>query len=150
MLVASWDRDGTGDGYDLPLLSAIAERVSVPVIASGGARGPGDLARALTAGASAVLAASIFPDGVYTVGSRCPGRGRDRGAPMIIPSIDLKGGQVVQLIGGAERPRSRALPWPSACVAGELAVIDLDAALGTGSNRDLITPLLGDSTAAWA
>ena len=66
---------------------------------------------------------------------------------MIIPSIDLKGGQVVQLIGGAEPALEAGDPRPLAerfGVAGELAVIDLDAALGTGSNRDLITPLLGD------
>ena len=66
---------------------------------------------------------------------------------MIIPSIDLKDGQVVQLVGGKEPALEAGDPRPIATrfgVAGELAVIDLDAALGIGSNRDLITPLLGD------
>ncbi|MFT4976461.1 MAG: cyclase [Myxococcota bacterium] len=67
ILLTSWDRDGTGDGYDLDLLAAITEAVSVPVIASGGASLPGHLAAALGAGADAALAASIFHDGVYTV-----------------------------------------------------------------------------------
>ena len=68
VLLTSWDRDGTGAGYDLPLLRAVAGAVGVPVIASGGAATPGDLAAALRAGADAVLAASIFHDGVFTVG----------------------------------------------------------------------------------
>jgi cyclase len=68
ILLTSWDRDGTGHGYDLELTAAIARAASVPVIASGGAASPEHLAEALTHGASAVLAASIFHDGVWTVG----------------------------------------------------------------------------------
>ncbi len=68
ILLTSWDRDGTGHGYDTELLGAIAGRVRVPVIASGGASGPEHLVDALRAGADAVLAASIFHDGVYQVG----------------------------------------------------------------------------------
>lgn len=68
ILLTSWDRDGTRSGYDLPLLFAISSEVAVPVIASGGAAHPEHLADALSAGASAVLAASIFHDGDYTVG----------------------------------------------------------------------------------
>lgn len=61
LLVTSMDRDGTGTGFDTDLLRAIAERVPVPVIASGGAAGPGDFVRAVVdGGADAVLAASIF------------------------------------------------------------------------------------------
>ena len=61
LLVTSIDRDGTGTGYDTALLRAIADRVHVPVIASGGAAGPGDFVAAIRdGGASAVLAASIF------------------------------------------------------------------------------------------
>jgi len=67
ILLTSWDRDGTGDGYDLDLLRAVSGAVTVPVIASGGASGPDDLADALAAGADAVLAASIFHDGVFTI-----------------------------------------------------------------------------------
>ncbi len=64
---------------------------------------------------------------------------------MIVPSIDLQGGQVVQLIGGHERALAAGdpLPWLTRfAVAGEVAVIDLDAAMGTGSNRELIAELV--------
>ena len=67
ILLTSWDRDGTREGYDLELLSAISKAVGVPVIASGGASTPGHLLEALRAGADAVLAASIFHYGEYTV-----------------------------------------------------------------------------------
>jgi cyclase len=61
LLVTSIDRDGTQSGYDTALLRAIADRVPVPVIASGGAAGPADFVAAVRdGGASAVLAASIF------------------------------------------------------------------------------------------
>lgn len=68
ILLTSIDRDGTQDGYDLDLIAEVADAVPVPVIASGGAGEPGHLARALEAGAAAVLAASIFHQGTYTVG----------------------------------------------------------------------------------
>lgn len=67
VLLTSWDRDGTGDGYDLDLLREMSSQVRVPIIASGGAAGADDLYAALTSGADAVLAASIFHDGVTTV-----------------------------------------------------------------------------------
>jgi cyclase len=61
LLVTSIDRDGTLSGFDTALLRAIADRVTVPVIASGGAAGPADFVAAVReGGASAVLAASIF------------------------------------------------------------------------------------------
>ena len=66
---------------------------------------------------------------------------------MIVPSIDLQGGQVVQLIGGRERALEAGAPRPLAerfARVGEVAVIDLDAAMGTGSNADLIAPLCAD------
>lgn len=70
LLVTSMDRDGTNLGYDLSLLQAIRRRVSVPIIASGGAGSPQDLADALAPGrADAALAASIFHRNEYTVGS---------------------------------------------------------------------------------
>ncbi|MEM7482478.1 MAG: imidazole glycerol phosphate synthase subunit HisF [Acidobacteriota bacterium] len=68
LLLTSIDSDGTQDGYDLDLLTAATAAVPVPVIASGGAGHPEHLATALGTGASAVLAASIFHDGRYTVG----------------------------------------------------------------------------------
>ncbi len=67
ILLTSWDRDGTKAGYDLPLLRAASRAVSVPIIASGGAAGPAHLVEGLRAGADAVLAASIFHYGEYTV-----------------------------------------------------------------------------------
>lgn len=67
ILLTSWDRDGTREGYDLKLTRMIAEAVVVPVIASGGAAGPEHLKDAFDAGADAVLAASIFHDNEMTV-----------------------------------------------------------------------------------
>ncbi|MCB9525152.1 MAG: imidazole glycerol phosphate synthase subunit HisF [Myxococcales bacterium] len=67
ILLTSWDQDGTRAGYDLDLLRAVSQAVSVPVIASGGADGPAHMVAGLRAGADAVLAASIFHDGDWTV-----------------------------------------------------------------------------------
>jgi cyclase len=61
------DRDGTSDGYDLELTAAVSDAVSVPVIASGGAGELDHLVDALHAGADAVLCASIFHYGRYTI-----------------------------------------------------------------------------------
>lgn len=60
ILLTSMDRDGTYDGFDLDLTRAVADAVEVPVIASGGAGSAEDCVAAARAGASAVLAASIF------------------------------------------------------------------------------------------
>jgi len=68
ILLTSMDRDGTEDGYDLPLTAAVSDAVGVPVIASGGAGRLEHLADALNAGADAALAASIFHYGQHTVG----------------------------------------------------------------------------------
>ncbi len=68
VLLTSMDRDGTGEGYDLELLRAIAGAVAVPVVASGGAGTPEHFAEALTDGrADAVLAASRWHDGDLTI-----------------------------------------------------------------------------------
>jgi imidazoleglycerol phosphate synthase cyclase subunit len=67
ILLTSWDRDGTRQGYDLELIRAVRAAVDVPVIASGGAAGPEHLREAFAAGADAVLAASIFHDGERSV-----------------------------------------------------------------------------------
>ncbi len=69
ILLTSMDRDGAKSGYDLDLLRAITAAVPVPVIASGGAGGVGDLVDAVkTGGADAVLAASIFHFGEVSIG----------------------------------------------------------------------------------
>jgi cyclase len=89
ILLTSMDRDGTRDGYDIPLTRAIADAVCIPVIASGGVGSLAHLLEGVTAGgADAVLAASIFHYGEHTVGEakeylrrrgvpvRPPGEGR--------------------------------------------------------------------------
>lgn len=73
ILLTSMDRDGTGEGYDLPLLRAITSAVSIPVIASGGVGTLDHLVEGLLpaarggGGADAALAASIFHDGRYSI-----------------------------------------------------------------------------------
>jgi cyclase len=68
LLVTSMDRDGTRQGYDLPLTKEISDRVGVPVIASGGVGNLEHLREGLVeGGADAVLAASIFHFGEFTV-----------------------------------------------------------------------------------
>ena len=68
ILLTSMDRDGTRDGYNLPLTRAISDAVNIPVIASGGVGNLDHLVEGVTkGGASAVLAASIFHFGDYTI-----------------------------------------------------------------------------------
>ncbi len=68
VLLTSMDRDGTTRGFDIELLSAVTSAVGIPVIASGGAGSPADMAAAvLEGGASAVLAASIFHYRRYSI-----------------------------------------------------------------------------------
>jgi cyclase len=63
------DRDGTKQGFDIPLTRAVADAVKVPVIASGGVGTLDHLVEGVVEGhASAVLAASIFHFGTYTIG----------------------------------------------------------------------------------
>ena len=68
ILLTSMDRDGTGDGFDHAMTRAVADAVTVPVVASGGVGGIEDLAPGVTeGGADAVLAATIFHFGQATV-----------------------------------------------------------------------------------
>ncbi len=68
IVLTSMDADGTKDGYDLPITSAVSRAVSIPVVASGGAGSPLHLVDAVKIGkADAVLAASIFHFGEYTI-----------------------------------------------------------------------------------
>jgi cyclase len=68
ILVTSMDRDGTKSGFDTELTTAISSAVSVPVIASGGAKLPAHFAEIFTAGrADAALAASIFHDDIQSI-----------------------------------------------------------------------------------
>ncbi len=69
ILLTSMDRDGTRDGFDLPLTRAISDAVGVPVIASGGVGGLDHLVEGVVEGhADAVLAASIFHFGEISIG----------------------------------------------------------------------------------
>jgi len=67
ILLTSMDRDGTKSGYDLELIKKITSQISIPLIASGGVGKLEDLADGISAGASAVLAASIFHFREYSV-----------------------------------------------------------------------------------
>ncbi len=69
ILLTSMDRDGTKQGLNIPLTRAVADAVSIPVIASGGVGALDHMVEGITEGhASAVLAASIFHFGTYTIG----------------------------------------------------------------------------------
>lgn len=70
LLVTSMDQDGEKNGYDLPLLRAIGEKVSVPIIASGGCGAPEHIVEVFQeTSVSAALAASIFHEETYSIGT---------------------------------------------------------------------------------
>jgi cyclase len=69
ILLNSMDADGTRAGYDIEMIKAVRAAVHVPVIASGGAGGLADFAPAVEAGADAVLAASVFHFGQFSIGA---------------------------------------------------------------------------------
>ena len=84
ILLTSMDRDGTKSGFDLSLTRAVADAISVPVIASGGVGNLDHLADGVQqGGADAVLAASIFHYGEYTV-AQAKARMAERGIPVRI------------------------------------------------------------------
>ncbi|GAB3009526.1 imidazole glycerol phosphate synthase subunit HisF [Streptomyces pseudoechinosporeus] len=68
ILLNSMDADGTKDGYDIEMIEAVRKHVTVPLIASGGAGRLADFPPAITAGADAVLAASVFHFGDLRIG----------------------------------------------------------------------------------
>ncbi|MFJ2620846.1 imidazole glycerol phosphate synthase subunit HisF [Glutamicibacter sp. NPDC087344] len=82
ILLNSIDADGTKDGFDLEMIRAVREQVSVPLIASGGAGRPEDFPPAIAAGADAVLAASIFHFGPTDMIARVKQAIRDAGYPV--------------------------------------------------------------------
>jgi imidazole glycerol-phosphate synthase subunit HisF len=67
ILLTSMDRDGTKQGFDLELLRQVTRRVRVPVVASGGVGSLSHFAEGAAAGATGLLAASVFHDGVYRI-----------------------------------------------------------------------------------
>ncbi|HVM34319.1 MAG TPA: imidazole glycerol phosphate synthase subunit HisF [Actinomycetota bacterium] len=87
VLLTSMDRDGTTDGYDLGLTASIVDAVEVPVIASGGAGRPADLADAVDPDggrAEAALAASVFHFGTFSIADAKRALA-DRGLPVRMP-----------------------------------------------------------------
>lgn len=87
LLVNSMDADGTLAGFDLELTRAVRAIANIPIIASGGAGKLEHFAPAVDAGADAVLAASVFHDGTFTVGQ--------------VKAALAEAGHVVRLVGGA-------------------------------------------------
>ena len=82
ILLTSMDRDGTKQGFNLPLTRTIADAVTVPVVASGGVGTLDHLVEGIVEGhASAVLAASIFHFGTYTI-AEAKAHMRDAGVPV--------------------------------------------------------------------
>ncbi|MFD4999137.1 imidazole glycerol phosphate synthase subunit HisF [Streptomyces buecherae] len=81
ILLNSMDADGTKDGYDTAMIKAVRAAVNVPVIASGGAGKLADFPPAITAGADAVLAASVFHFGDLSIGE-VKGTLREAGHPV--------------------------------------------------------------------
>jgi cyclase len=67
IVLTSMDADGTKNGYDLEILGAVCQAVSIPVVASGGAGNPEHFRQAFDVGASAALAASIFHYGEFSI-----------------------------------------------------------------------------------
>ena len=67
ILLTSMDRDGTGEGFDLALTRAVADAVTVPVVASGGVGALAHFAEGARAGASGLLAASVFHFGTFSI-----------------------------------------------------------------------------------
>ncbi len=104
ILLTSMDRDGTKSGYDLELLRAVTDAVSIPVIASGGGGSPEDLAAALSDGpegghTQAALAASIFHFREVTVGD-VKRRLLELGIPVRKPAVDGASGPSVDRAPG--------------------------------------------------
>ena len=91
LVVNSIDADGTREGYEIRLTRLVSDAVSVPVVASGGAGTPEDMARVLTEGrADAALAASIFHWGTIRVAD-AKAYLRDRGVPVRTPAAVAAG-----------------------------------------------------------
>lgn len=87
IVLTSMDADGTKDGYDIEITRAVAEAVTIPVVASGGAGGPHHLFEAVTDGkACAALAASIFHYGTYSI-EETKRYMAERGVPVRLTSL---------------------------------------------------------------
>ena len=130
ILLTSMDRDGTNDGYDLALTTAVSEAVGVPVIASGGAGELEHLAQALQAGADAALCASIFHYGQYTIPEA-----KAHLAPPASRALSDSRRERDMRSAGARARAAAALPGGSGC--SRLAAARNVALVG-GAVRDLL------------
>ncbi len=142
ILLTSMDRDGTNDGYDLALTTAVCEAVSVPVIASGGAGELDDLTDALRAGADAALCASIFHYGQShdRRGQGPSGRRRDPRADRLRTTSDEdgRGGAMDELRTDGEVVLERMRELPGGRELLDLAAAREDVELVGGAVRDLL------------
>ena len=89
ILLTSMDRDGTGTGFDLDLLKAVCAAVRVPVIASGGVGTLAHFVEGAQAGATGLLAASVFHFGTFTI-SQVKAALHDAGLPVRTPRAGLR------------------------------------------------------------
>nr|WP_283949614.1 imidazole glycerol phosphate synthase subunit HisF [Limobrevibacterium gyesilva] len=89
ILLTSMDRDGTGAGFDLDLLRTVCGAVRVPVIASGGVGTLAHFVEGARAGATGLLAASVFHFGTFTI-SQVKAALHDAGLPVRLPRPDLR------------------------------------------------------------
>ncbi len=85
ILLTSMDRDGTGQGFDIDLLRAVCDAVRVPVIASGGVGSLAHFVEGARAGATGLLAASVFHFGTFTI-AQVKAALRDAGLPVRLTS----------------------------------------------------------------
>jgi cyclase len=146
ILLTSMDTDGVQDGFDCALTAAVSRATHVPVIASGGAGKPEHFVRVLTDGLRRRGAGGLhFPlrhvHRESIEGRVGPPRHPGAGGRMIIPCIDLMDGKVVQLVQGREKALEGDSPEEMLrkfAAFPEIQVIDLDAAMGRGSNGDLV------------
>jgi imidazole glycerol phosphate synthase subunit HisF len=147
ILLTSMDSDGMRAGFDCELTAAVSEAVSIPVIASGGAGTVAHFADVFGRGkADAALAAASF-----TSASPAPARSKKswpapafREASMLIPSIDLLGGRIVQLVQG-EKLRLASTTSNTGSRSFRkfplVQLIDLDAAMRQGDNSALVAQI---------
>ena len=150
ILLTSMDRDGTGRGFDLALLRAVCDAVRVPVVASGGVGEPAHFVEGAQAGASGLLAASVFHFGSFHIGQVKQAL-RDAGLPVRPPasSQDIPAGP-----SSRSAPARRSRPRPSRAVvkksvpkksvlreAGRAASVDMTGATAAVLDRlfDVVT-----------
>ena len=149
-MLTSMDRDGTKSGFDCPLTRAIATSVRIPVIASGGAGEPHHFVEVFRGGRGGCGAGGVGVSFRAEVGgddqAGAAGCGHPGEADMLIPSIDLMGGKIVQLVQGEKKALEfeNFAEWVERFAKYPLVqLIDLDAAMGKGDNRELIAEFCG-------